>query len=115
MAMLHYTGSCQCGGIAFEVDADLDSTFICNCSRCRRLGSVFTFAAADAVHFTREVSTEYRFNRKVLAHHFCPVCGIETHATGENDGKLTVAINANCLDGVDPRALPSKVVDGASF
>ena len=25
------TGSCQCGAIAFQVEADLDQTVTCNC------------------------------------------------------------------------------------
>lgn len=115
MATQHYTGSCQCGATAFEVDADLDQTMTCNCSRCRRLGSVLTFVPAEAVTFTRDGSTEYRFNKKVIGHHFCPTCGIQTHGLGEQDGQKMVAINVNCLDGVDPRALPSTAMDGASF
>ena len=31
MTTQHYTGSCQCGAIAFQIDADLDQTFSCNC------------------------------------------------------------------------------------
>jgi hypothetical protein len=31
------------------------------------------------------------------------------------DGSETVAINVNCLDGVDPRALPSRHVHGAAY
>ncbi|MRX50620.1 GFA family protein [Paracoccus sp. S-4012] len=115
MTTRHYTGSCQCGAISFEVDADLDNTVTCNCSRCRRLGSVLTFVPADAVTFLRDGSTEYRFNRKVIGHHFCPVCGIQTHGLGEMDGKPIVAVNVNCLEGVNARELPSRAMDGASL
>lgn len=116
MATQDYTGSCQCGAVAFAVQADLDRTVTCNCSRCRRLGSVLTFVPRDALRFTADgPTTEYRFNKHTIAHHFCPTCGIETHAFGEMpDSGPMAAVNVNCLDGVDARALPSKAVDGAS-
>ncbi|MGG2475836.1 GFA family protein, partial [Rhizobium sp. BR5] len=47
MATAHYHGSCQCGDVSFEVDADLDHTIVCNCSRCKRLGSTLAFAPRD--------------------------------------------------------------------
>lgn len=110
-----YTGSCQCGAIAFEVTADVDRTITCNCSRCRRLGAVLTFVPAAAFRLTADgPTTEYRFNRHVISHRFCPTCGIQPYATGEQDGQTIMAVNVNCLDGVDARALDSQVVDGAS-
>lgn len=29
-------GECNCGAVAFEVDADLSNVFVCHCSICRR-------------------------------------------------------------------------------
>lgn len=116
MPAARHTGSCQCGATAFEAELDLDKTFTCNCSRCRRLGSVLTFAPRSAFRLTAEgPSTEYLFNRQQIAHRFCPVCGIQTHAFGSQNGVEMVAVNVNCLDGVDARALPSQAVNGAEF
>ena len=116
MAKDHYTGSCQCGALAFEVDLDLDQTFACNCSRCRRLGSVLAFAPATDFRLVADgPTTEYLFNKHKISHRFCPTCGIQAFAYGEQGGQKMVAINANCLDGVDARGLNSKPVDGASF
>ena len=116
MSRQHYTGSCQCGAVTFEVYADLDHTITCNCSRCRRLGSVLTFVPAGDFTLTADGPvTEYLFNRHAISHRFCPVCGIQPYAMGEQDGQQMVAVNVNCLDGVDSRALPSQHVDGASF
>lgn len=111
-----YTGSCQCGAIAFQVEADLDQTVTCNCSRCRRLGSVLAMVpAADFMLTADGPTTEYRFAGHVISHRFCPTCGIEPFAYAEKDGQRMVGVNVNCLDGVDARALNSKAVDGASF
>lgn len=117
MTKQHYSGSCQCGNIAYEVEADLDQTITCNCSRCKRLGSVLSFAPATDFRLTADGPvTEYLFNRKAIKHLFCPTCGIESYALGTSpDGTEVVAINVNCLDGVNARALPSQAVDGAGF
>jgi hypothetical protein len=115
MSRAVYTGSCQCGSIAFEVNADLDHTLVCNCSRCRRLGSVLTFVQESDFHLLKDGPTsEYLFNKAQISHRFCPVCGIQTHAYGEQQGVRMVAVNVNCLDGVEARKLNAHEVDGAT-
>lgn len=115
MSEMTYSGSCQCGAIAFEVAADLDHTMTCNCSRCRRLGSVLTFVPTSAFRLTRDgPTTEYRFADRVISHRFCPTCGIQPYSTGELNGTAMVAVNVNCLDGVDRGALHPVAHDGAS-
>lgn len=116
--MTLHTGGCQCGATRFEVEASLDQPVICNCSRCQRLGSVLVFAPRTAFRLTAEGPlTEYLFNRKVIRHQFCAVCGIESFAASQApDGTEMVAINVNCLDGVDPREVAKRAhaYDGAS-
>jgi len=117
MAVQHYTGSCQCGAVAFEVDVDISAPIACNCSRCRRLGTILAFAPASDFTLLRGegATTEYLFNKHAIHHLFCTTCGIESYAFAKApDGTDTVAINVNCLDGIDPRALDFKVYDGAS-
>jgi len=118
MSEQHYTGSCQCGAVAFEADVDLDNTITCNCSRCQRLGSVLAFTARAKLKVKSDDSSlsRYTFNKHKIAHQFCKTCGIEPFAYAEGkDGTPMAAVNVNCLDGVDPRALKSKHVDGKSF
>ena len=76
----HYTGGCQCGAVRYEVDVDLASTVTCNCSRCQRLGSVLAFTSEDKFKLLQgeEQLTEYLFNKGVIHHFFCKVCGIES-------------------------------------
>jgi hypothetical protein len=117
MGTVHYKGSCQCGAVSFEADADLDNTVTCNCSRCQRLGSVLTFVAREA--FTLKSGednlSEYLFNKNQIHHQFCKTCGIQSFAYADKpDGSSVVALNVNCLEGVNPRALKSHAFDGAS-
>lgn len=116
MAVQHYSGSCQCGAIAYEAELDLAEVNACNCSRCRRLGSVWSFVPAEAVKMVKDgATTEFLFNKNAISHRFCPVCGIEAYAKGKRGEQEIYGINVNCLDGVDPRSLSVKMVDGASF
>jgi hypothetical protein len=115
MTAERHTGSCQCGAVAFEATVDISQPITCNCSRCQRLGLVLAFAPAADFTLLRgaDALTEYTFNRNVIRHQFCRSCGVQTFAFAPGpDGTPMVAINVNCLDGVDPRALPARHVDG---
>ena len=117
MPVEHYTGSCQCGAVAYEVDVDISEPIACNCSRCRRLGSLLAFAPRAAFTLVKgeDATRAYLFNKHAIRHLFCATCGIQSYALGTTpDGTEMVAINVDCLDGVDPRALAFKTVDGAS-
>lgn len=118
MAVQHYEGGCQCGAVAYEVDVDLDETITCNCSRCQKLGFVLAFAPRERFELKsgEDNLTEFLFNRKQIRHLFCKTCGVESFAFGAMpDGSPIAAVNVNCLEGVDPRALGSKAVDGRSY
>ncbi|GGL76025.1 GFA family protein [Wenxinia marina] len=114
-----YDGSCQCGAVTFSAELDLTHAVICNCSRCRRLGSVFAFTPRTAftLRSGEDALTEFRFHNEVIAHLFCATCGIEAFGYGRMpDGTETVAVNARVLDGVDGHALAKEATfyDGAA-
>lgn len=118
MSIAKYSGGCQCGAVSYTADVDLENTITCNCSRCQRMGFVLAFTPGE--NFRLESGegnmTEYLFNKKVIRHLFCSTCGVESFAYGKSsDGSSMVAINVNCLAGVEPRELDSQHVDGRSF
>ncbi|KAF1711131.1 aldehyde-activating protein [Pseudoxanthomonas kalamensis DSM 18571] len=118
MSVTHYQGGCQCGAVDYEVDLDLDNTVTCNCSRCQKMGFVLAFTPRSGFRLKsgEDNLTEYLFNRKAIHHLFCKTCGVESFAYGQTpDGSEMVAVNVNCLAGVEPRQLHSKHVDGRSF
>jgi hypothetical protein len=101
-----YSGGCQCGGVHYTVEMELTGAVTCNCSRCQRMGFVLVFAPRTGFTLDRgeDQLTEYLFNTEKIRHLFCRTCGIESFAYGAMpDGTQTVAVNVNCLDGVDPR------------
>jgi hypothetical protein len=114
-----YQGSCHCGAVRYTVEADLAQPVMsCNCSMCQRAGTLLTFAPSDKFKLEQgsESLTDYQFNKHVIHHLFCKVCGVKSFARGKNrSGQDIVAINVRCLEGVDPSKLEVKQVDGRSL
>ena len=112
---MHYTGSCHCGNIKFEVEGELTSAMGCNCSICSRKGTLLWFVSADQVKLLtpRENMTTYTFNKHMIKHQFCPVCGVQPFGEGvDPKGNAVFAINIRCLENFDPLSVASTVYDG---
>ena len=115
---MNYKGSCHCGGIRFEVEGDLSNVIECNCSMCRRKGSLLGFVPQEKLKLLmpRENMGTYTFNKHVIKHHFCKTCGIHPLAEAKDrSGKPTAAINVRCIEGIDLGSLKIKQFDGASL
>lgn len=89
----------------------------CNCSICSRKGSLMWFVPRDALHLLTpdDAAATYTFNKHVIRHRFCPVCGIHPYGEGTDPaGRAMAAINARCVDGLDLDKLPVQHYDGRS-
>ena len=113
-----YQGSCHCGNIAFEVEGEIKEVVACNCSICSRKGSLLWFVPRAKLRLlTPEngVST-YTFNKHAIKHRFCAECGI--HPFGEAadpKGNPMAAVNARCLEGVEPSSLAVRNFNGRAL
>lgn len=114
-----FEGGCHCGRVRYRVSGlDLNGTITCNCSRCSKVGSILTFTGADsfALLSGEDVLTDYQFNKKVIHHLFCKICGIQSFSRGAApDGTPTIAVNVRCLDDVDTDLLSPQKFDGRNF
>lgn len=117
--MKTYTGGCHCGKFRYEVETGLEKAISCNCSHCHAKGLVLAFVPPEQFRLTKGDESEladYQFNKKMIHHLFCPVCGVESFARGEKkDGEKAVAINVRCLDGVDLDTLEITRVNGKQY
>ncbi len=114
---MKYAGSCHCGKVAFEVEGEIDSALACNCSMCQRRGSLLWFVTADKFKLLspRSALSTYTFNKHVIKHHFCAVCGIHPFGEGvDRNGNAMAAINIRCLADIDLATVPVKHYDGRS-
>ncbi len=112
-----YQGSCHCGDIQFEVLADLSDPGRCNCSYCRRRGTIGCYVDLGTltVKSTQGSLAEYRFASRVAAHHFCRRCGINVFAHYSWQGVERYGVNLGCLEGVDPDPPNPRLNNGAAY
>ena len=110
-----HQGSCHCGHIKFEVEGEMGSALSCNCSICQRKGALMWFVPRDHLHLSTpdEDAATYLFNKHVIRHRFCPVCGIHPYGEGKDPkGNAMAAVNVRCLEGVDLAAIKPHTFDG---
>ena len=108
--------SCHCGKMALEVDAEIQGLLSCNCSICTRKGSLLFFVPRDKVQLltSEDDITTYTFNKHVIKHRFCRVCGIKSFYIPRSnpDG---VDVNARCLDEGSYDSIEVEPFDGANW
>ena len=88
---MKYKGSWHCGKVSFEVEGEIKEALACNCSICRRKGSLLWAVPRENLHLLSrdDAASTYTFNKHVIKHRFCPTCGI--HAYGEGVSTSTDA------------------------
>jgi len=111
-----YRGSCHCGKVRFEVDADLDHVRVCDCSICLKRGALnHRVPESDFRPLTPlEDLRVYQWNTRQAKDYFCPVCGILPFRRPRN-GKDIWTVNVRCLEGVDLDAIPVRRVFGSEL
>lgn len=110
-----YNGSCHCGAVRYEVDMDLTQAISCNCSLCARRAHLLVFVPATQFRLLsgEDRLTDYQFNKKIIHHVFCSVCGVGSFCKGVNpDGSEMRAINIRCLEDVDLKNVAIHEFDG---
>jgi hypothetical protein len=115
---MEYRGSCHCGRVAFEVTGDITGALECNCSICHRKGSLLWFVPRGQMRLTTpdDAAETYAFNKHLIRHRFCRVCGMHPFAEASDPkGNPMAAINLRCLEGVDLAPIPVRQFDGKAI
>ena len=103
--MAEAQGGCRCGAVRFRATLaqGLGSAGRCTCSYCRMKGSISVTVADGGFQLLSgdgDLGT-YHFGSGIAAHHFCRVCGINTHHR-RSSVPGQIAVSAACLEGVSP-------------
>jgi len=70
-------GTCHCGALEWQLEGDPGSITACNCTVCRRYGTLWAYdwegeririSGATSVYTRKELETPF------LEFHFCPTC-----------------------------------------
>lgn len=120
-----YRGSCHCGRIRFEVDAEIDHVRVCDCSICHRRGALNFRVPKAALRLLGpwEDLSLYEWGTKTAKDYFCPVCGILPFRRPSDPAPHELqegvrpfegwAVNVRCLEGIDAESLPKKQIHGS--
>ncbi|MEP7044629.1 MAG: hypothetical protein ABI843_16300 [Dokdonella sp.] len=117
------TGHCHCGNLSFSIDGTIPPELTrCTCSFCARRGALVAYYAPAQFHveIIGDSDSIYRWNTRLVAHHFCGQCGCALYSDspafghdGSWDGATRrVGVNARLFDDFDAAAAPVAVVDG---
>ena len=109
-------GNCHCGAVKIRFDAEPEFGLSCNCSICRRLGTVWIYSEAKNVTFENDPSatTAYAWGDKNIEFHTCKTCGCTTHwANTVPDEGAKMAVNMMLCEPKDVEGLPIRRFDGA--
>jgi hypothetical protein len=120
------TGSCHCGKIAFEIDGEIPPKLTrCTCSFCAKRGHLYAYYEPQQFKLTAPAAEDavYRWQTKMVAHHFCSACGCGTYSDspdfqrdGTWDGKTRrIGVNARLFDDFDAAEAPVQVIDGKNL
>jgi hypothetical protein len=105
-------GSCHCGAVAIEVPHPPEWVASCNCSICRRLGTLWAYYPHDEVRVEGPTQA-YVWNLREIAIQHCPTCGCTTHWRRLVDRIPVGGVNARLLDDFDPAAVEVRLLDKA--
>jgi hypothetical protein len=108
------TGTCHCGSVTIRVASAPTEVTSCNCSICRRLGTLWAYYAPADVCVSGATAT-YQWGEKSIDFHHCPTCGCTTHWSRREGGDADrMGINARLLAPEVLAGARVRRLDGAS-
>lgn len=109
-------GSCHCARVTWTLDTPPQSVTACNCSICRRYGTLWAYGHIDHdIHVSGETTPYRRADSGIIDFHFCGHCGCVTHyiyIRPDRDGRRWSAVNVRLTDIQPIEALPIDHFDG---
>mgnify|MGYP006112339345 FL=1 len=97
--------SCHCKAVQIELKLKkgLEELVLCNCSLCKRRGSIMGKILLEDLKITRgsDKLKLYKFGKKQHAEHFfCSICGVYTHHRSYTNPE-NFEFNVACIDNID--------------
>jgi hypothetical protein len=120
-----YIGSCHCGQVRFEVDAEIDHVRSCDCSVCSKRGALNFRVPKESLRLLTpwEGLSLYQWGSRTAKDYFCRTCGILPFRRPSDPTPQELregvesfdgwAVNVRCLEGIDLSTLPVKQIYGS--
>src|SRR5262245_50387942 len=93
-----HTATCHCGAVSLEVTRAPRTLTDCNCSICRRYGTLWAYYKESTVRVrcAKGALQTYSWGDKMLVFNRCKFCGCVTHhQRTQQTSESTVGVNAN--------------------
>lgn len=122
--MKTYKGSCHCGQVQFEIEAEIDHVRSCDCSICFKRGALnFRISKEKLTLLTPwDKLSLYQWGSMTAKDYFCKTCGILPFRRPGDPTPAEVAqgvkafhgwaINVRCLEGINIHELPVHKIYG---
>ena len=123
--MPRHRGSCHCGAVRFEIEAEIDHVRACDCSICTKRGALMFRVREQGLRLLTPLSglSLYRWGSLTAEDYFCPVCGVlpfrrPGHPTPEERARGIErfegwTVNVRCLEGFDVSSVPTRLIYGS--
>ncbi|WP_163268771.1 GFA family protein [Chelativorans alearense] len=108
--------TCHCGAVKIRVSVEPAWLNECNCSICRRLGTLWAYYHPSEATFVEGAGTTaaYLWGDRGLEFHHCPTCGCTTHwEPVRKEGAERMAVNARLMDPKAIAGIRVRHFDGA--
>ena len=107
-------GSCHCGSVRWQFDGMPESTTACNCTACRRYGTLWAYGyEGEGIDVSGPTKAYVRGDS--LGFHFCPECGCVAYWRGlalDDGGRRRIAVNLRLTEPDAIAHLPIDHFDG---
>lgn len=106
-------GTCHCGAVSWTLKNKPARLVDCNCSICRKLGTLWAHAPVSDVTLTGPTLAYVRADLNELSFHSCTTCGATTHWAPTKDSGEVMAVNTRLADPIETKDIPKRLFDGA--
>ncbi len=104
-------GSCLCGAVRWTFDGIPESATACNCTACRRYGTLWAYDnEGERIKIAGETQAYVR--GKALSFNFCRACGCVAYwrsLTSNDKGQRRIAVNLRLAE--DPAVIAAIPID----
>lgn len=92
-----HTGSCNCGGVVFEIDGELAPPSVCHCGQCRKQsGHCWSSTGINKtqLRLTSEETLRWYNASETAKRGFCGTCGAFLFWAQNDEDQISVAMGA---------------------
>ena len=104
--------SCHCGAVRLEIDAAPAEVTSCNCSICRRYGTLCAYYSPAQVRISGPTDV-YVWGDRCIEFHRCRTCGCFSHWTPVDPTYDRMGVNARLMEPDVLAAARVRRFDGA--